>query len=411
MNKRWKFCKKFIFLFICIYFFLYVNSKQFLFSDLILPIWEYIIPIFAKLLGAQKEVKYTITGSGDSIFHYYQVLYFAISSLLLAVIIFVVDRKRAHYKTPLKWLMVLLRYYLFSQMLLYGLAKLFVLQFPEPRTDILDSNFGDVHPMALLWTFMGYSQPYTMFTGILELTGGLFLLSRKTVKLGLFITLGVMANVMMLNYFYAVPVKLLSTHLVVICLLLVSFYSKDFISFFLKNEIVNPTIVEDIVPVKWQKIKAFIKWVVLTGFIGFSIYNNIDSYYSFGAGSKNISLKGEYQVEQFTAYSKDHKPKMVSDTLQWKELIINESNAIVVFKETNDWHMYKLDVDKKEVNFKKDKSAIAQKLKYHKISSKHLTLTGKFYNDSIHVKLMKEPSKYRLNRIKFKWIQERPYSE
>jgi len=68
--------------------------------------------------------------------------------------------------------------------------------------------------MGLLWTFMAASKGYQIFTGAAEVLGGILLLWKRTTTLGALTVFGVMANVMALNFFYDVPVKLLSTHLV-----------------------------------------------------------------------------------------------------------------------------------------------------------------------------------------------------
>ena len=67
--------------------------------------------------------------------------------------------------------------------------------------------------MGLAWTFLGFSKGYNLFMGVAELMAGL-LLFRRTVAIGAIITLMTTANVMAVNYFYDVPVKIVSTALV-----------------------------------------------------------------------------------------------------------------------------------------------------------------------------------------------------
>jgi hypothetical protein len=108
-------------------------------------------------------------------------------------------------------------------MVSYGLAKLgsFSNQFSEPGTWRLAQSYGDSSPMGLLWTFMGSSRPYTYFAGAAELLGGFLLLWRRTALLGAFVSVGVMLNVMLMNFCYDVPVKLFSAHLVAAALVIV----------------------------------------------------------------------------------------------------------------------------------------------------------------------------------------------
>ena len=67
--------------------------------------------------------------------------------------------------------------------------------------------------MGLLWTFMGASESYTIFSGISEMAGGLLVTARRTTLLGALVCIGVLGNIVMLNFSYDVPVKLLSCHL------------------------------------------------------------------------------------------------------------------------------------------------------------------------------------------------------
>jgi hypothetical protein len=48
-------------------------------------------------------------------------------------------------------------------------------QFPAPTQDRLMQSYGDSSPMGLLWTFMGASEPYTMFVGFAEMISGILL--------------------------------------------------------------------------------------------------------------------------------------------------------------------------------------------------------------------------------------------
>ena len=102
---------------------------------------------------------------------------------------------------------VTLRYLLGVVMLIYGGLKIVPVQFPVPGAEDLLRPLGERTPMALLWTFMGVSPAYVVFSGLAEALGGALLLWRRTTTLGALIVAGVTANVVMLNFAYDVPVK------------------------------------------------------------------------------------------------------------------------------------------------------------------------------------------------------------
>ncbi|MGY0037489.1 hypothetical protein [Pedobacter sp. NJ-S-72] len=99
----------------------------------------------------------------------------------------------------------------------YGMAKIIKLQFPFPSNYRMIQAYGDSSPMGLAWTFLGFSKGYNLFMGIAEVMG-ILLLFRRTLTIGAIIALMTTANVMAINYFYDVPVKILSTALVLMCI-------------------------------------------------------------------------------------------------------------------------------------------------------------------------------------------------
>ena len=237
MNSKWSWPKSMAFLFLFVYIILWSNSSQFLFTFLLEPLWQKVIPWFASLVGHPTEISIFTNGSGDTTYNYYQVLFFAIVALIVDTGITFLDRYRDNYETLLRWLTVFIRYYLAAQLINYGLVKMFYLQFTAPSAYRLEQPLGEFSPMGLLWTFMGFSKGYTIFTGAAEFIAGLLLLSRRTTTLGALASFGVMVNVMFLNYCYDVPVKLLSTHMVFLSLFLIAQDGKRLIQLFITNPV------------------------------------------------------------------------------------------------------------------------------------------------------------------------------
>lgn len=163
-----------------------------------------------------------LNGSGDTTFAYINLFVWFILSLVVAVIWSLSDWRKTDYRIIKDLLRSYLRYVIAFSMLGYGLAKFgwATSQFPEPSIGQLMKTYGDASPMNLVWTFMGSSRPYTMFAGLAEVIGALLLIWRRTSTLGALVVLGVMTNVMMLNFCYDVPVKIYSFHLVCMALYL-----------------------------------------------------------------------------------------------------------------------------------------------------------------------------------------------
>ncbi len=163
------------------------------------------------------------TGSGDTALSW-------IGSLALVLVALVgciawtigseLRGKRLEYRTMFAYLHLALRFSLAATLLGYGFSKIFDVQFSPPGMTTLNERYGDSSPMALLWTFMGYSVPYTVASGVAEFVPGILLLFRRTATLGALIACAVFVNVVALNFCYDVPVKLYSSTLLLLSLFL-----------------------------------------------------------------------------------------------------------------------------------------------------------------------------------------------
>ncbi len=161
-------------------------------------------------------------GSGDTTMGYLTIFNYFCLAFALAVIWTVLLRNVPRRDASVDLMRSFLRYVLAFAMLGYGLAKVNMdrNQFPEISAFRLDKTWGDTSPMGLVWGFMGASRPYTIFAGRGEVLAAGLLIWRHTALLGAMVAVGVMTNVLMLNYCYDVPVKIYSTHLVVMALLI-----------------------------------------------------------------------------------------------------------------------------------------------------------------------------------------------
>ncbi len=112
-------------------------------------------------------------------------------------------------------------YYLGWVLLKYGLDKLFKCQFYLPEPNILYSRVGDLDKDILFWSSMGSSYSYNIFMGLSEIIPGILLCFGKTRKLGLLLALGVLLNVVAINFSFDISVKLFSSFLLLITVYLI----------------------------------------------------------------------------------------------------------------------------------------------------------------------------------------------
>ena len=107
-------------------------------------------------------------------------------------------------------------------MFYYGLAKVIPTQFPPPSLVTLVEPVGNLSRTDLLWTFIGASTAYQIFTGCAEVLGGILLVVPRTTMLGALICLADMIQVFVLNMTYDFGLKLISFHLILMSLILLA---------------------------------------------------------------------------------------------------------------------------------------------------------------------------------------------
>ena len=162
------------------------------------------------------------TGSGDTTYSWLQAGCMLALAIVATAAWSIADRRRARYDRLEAGLRLYARGALAVAMLSYGLAKLFVAQFPFPSAGQLAQPLGELSRQRLLWVSMGASPAYSVFTGAAETLGGLLLLFNRTVPLGALVSFACLANVVALNFCYDVPVKQYSMQLLLLSMFLLA---------------------------------------------------------------------------------------------------------------------------------------------------------------------------------------------
>ncbi len=411
MNTKWSFPTKALFIFFFIYVLLYTASCQFVFTPILNPFWKVLVPSFARAVGFVGEMKTSPNGSGDTSYDYYMLLFFIVISLATTTGIGLVIKNNKKYDTLLGTIVVLVRYFLSFQMINYGLAKLFYLQFVFPTASRLDQALGDFSPMGLLWTFMGYSQPYTVFTGLLEFVGGLLLLTRRTTTFGAMLTFGVMANVMMMNYCYDVPVKLLSTHMVFLAAFLIWLDRKRLLNFLLLNKAAARRSNTDVVPTIYRPARDWIKWSLIVLYLAFSVFRMIKMAENRKANKEYFF--GRHDVENFVAIDEKGNQLLEDEKTPWKTFYQSWKGYSTVKTKSDQQLFFRFtpDYENNTLNFQSRTDTASYKLKFESLDSTLVHVYGKFEKDSLSFDLRKyDQSNYLLVKTGFRWVNEYPFN-
>jgi hypothetical protein len=274
------------------------------------------------LLGLEQDIEYRMTGSGDTSFDWVLLVTFVGLAALVALAWSVIARRSPARIELAPLVRSLVRHLVASNMLAYGAIKVFSSQFGDVEPQMLVRTFGEMSPMALLWSFMAYSDVYETFGGLAEMAGGVLLLFRRTTTLGALVTIGVMSNVVVLNYCYDVPVKLLSTQLLLAAFWLVAPDVRRLLDVFVRGRGVAPLELEPWPrTVRARRAAMALKLAFIGGqATGLAAYF-VDEQRS--KGEPRDPLLGVYEVESFLRDGEE-LPALLGDARRWRRVGIYE---------------------------------------------------------------------------------------
>ncbi len=427
---QWTITQKLFFRFFFAFFLLYiffnpnagVPKADWLFEKYIEPFHRLIPWIGRHILHLSKEITVFTNGSGDTTYDYLILLFLFFIAVLACLVWSIVDRKRASYNVLFYWLTTIVRYYLAITMLTYGYAKVFKLQFPFPGLHRLLEPYGDSSPMGVAWTFMGYSQGYNYFTGFAEVISGLLLFFRRTTAIGALLAFIVSANIMAMNYCFDIPVKLLSSAMVLMSLFLLgNNIRKLFGLFFRGRNITLSTARPPLIRKKALRISLMVvKALLVIYVVAFYAFGSFDSMRKYGDNAPRPPLYGIYSTKLFLL-NKDTLAALQTDTLRWKQLVIDGGadypyGYMKMMNDSLKGYAVKIDTTLHLLAISDySDSAKNWNLHYRNPAKDSLVLWGSRLwgqqADSVLIALTLYPlNNFRLSSRGFHWINEYPYN-
>ena len=407
---------------------------RFLFSYLVIYIWPFpwlFIPyswtvlgplqgLFARLtnavgpllLGKDYVASTALWASGDTSYRYVQTFVVLMLALICTIVWSLVDRRRWVYEKLSAGLNVFVRYYLAQALLLYGFRKIFPLQFQAPTLSRLTETYGDSSRMGLLWTFMGTSPAYAMFTGIGELLAGTLLLFRRTRLLGAILAAIVMTHVFVLNLTYDVPVKLYSFHLLFMSLFLIAPDAQRLANLFLLNKPINPEMPG---PVSVDRKLGWLRIIAKTGMIYliffYPLYSAVkedEELAHIVSAHEADNLQGEFEVSCFIVNS-DTLPASKNEPRRWKNLRLGGNSMQITYMDgmSIPWSCSIRNGSKKIKVLSKDLSTTGE-FRFEK-EGEWLSLHGKLNEDSLRIVSRYTSANAFLLYREFHWISEEPF--
>lgn len=369
-------------------------------------LWNWIVPHLARAVF-HKEVAVVFNGSGDRTFDFLFVACLLLIALVITIVWTLFDRKRLSYPTLHRWLDIYVRFSLGTAMIGYGAFKVISSQFPAPTLDRLMQSYGDSSPMGLLWTFMGASEPYTMFVGFAEMVAGILLFPRRTRTLGALMSVGVLSNVVALNFSYDVPVKLYSSHLLAMAVFLLLPDVGRLVNFFILNRPIESVRVQ---PLFGRKLlhrgSVVVASVFVISVVGISLAL---SYEQRSVVNERSPLYGDWEVQDFSL------AQTTPTDQRWQHVIFDSIGRTFV-QTAADAHQRlftDLDQEKRTLTFhKREDPDWSSVLTYEQVSPEVITLSGKLNGSDMTARLHRNGQrKFLLTDRGFHWINEFPFNK
>ena len=356
------------------------------------------------------------TGSGDKAFDWIATFCLLVFAIFATVIWSVIDRRRDNYVTLYKWFRLAIRFALSSQMILYGMDKVFPLQMSFPSLTTLVEPFGNLSPSAVLWSSIGVSAAYEIFTGCAEMLGGVLLIVPRTTVLGALVCLADLTQVFVLNMTYNVGVKKDSFHFLLLALFLLAPDYQRLVSFFFLNRTVGPSREPQLFRTRRANRMALAAQVIFGVWLA---YNSWGLWHVRGVGPNSSgrpksALYGIWDVGQLSIEGQIRAP-LLTDYDRWRRVIFDFPDRAAFQRMDSSFARYGASISSTDDTVtltKDDDKNWKANFNFQRAAQDQLILDGEMDNHKVqmHLELVDRRNFLLLNRG-FHWIQEYPFNE
>jgi hypothetical protein len=346
------------------------------------PLLGYYTHLWDPLVQLVHKTEVLPNGSGDTTWNWVHLFLTIAIAAAGSIVWSLIDRRATDDAKLRAGLRVVCRFALASAMISYAVIKLIQTQFVAPSLDRLTQPIGQTSPMGLLWTFMGASYGYNLFTGAGELLGGLLLTTRRTTLVGAILSAAIMGHVLVLNLCYDVPVKIFSGMLLLVALYLIAPDAKRLAALLFAG------------PERAAAWKIGIRTVLVLTFVAFSFYE-----------AREFSKIRYAQSEHYGIWSVDANTGAQAN---WQHVVFDYKDSVAIHF-ADDTHMrYRIFGNQLK---RRDDPKFAAPWSMERVDANTLTVATTLDGKTIHATLHKDPPReFPLTSRGFHWISEYPFN-
>jgi len=367
------------------------------------------------VFGATQPLVVSGSGSGDKTFDWVQAFCFLVIAAVVTTVWSVVARRRENHVRLHTWFRLFLRFALGSTLISYGASKAIPLQMPYPSLSRLVEPFGHFSPMGVLWSSIGASRPYEIFTGCAELIAGILLIIPSTVTLGALVSLGCMIQVFILNMTYDVPVKLFSFHLVLMSLFLLAPDARRLLNLLVLNRPADRSPVPQ--PggtARAIRIGVILQFVLGAYLVGMNIRGAVQAWTLYGGGAPKSPLYGIWNVAYMSIDDVERAP-LITDNDRWRRVVFDRPTALTFQRMDDTFARFgsKINMETKSLTLtKQDDPKWTANFSFQKPAADRMILQGEMDGKKVQMRLDLFPrEQFLLVRRGFNWIQEYPFNQ
>jgi hypothetical protein len=349
--------------------------------------------------------------SGDTAFHWIQNAWLLVLAVVITAVWLMLHPDRDRERFWHAWFRVFLRLAMAAQMFYYGMAKIIPTQFPPPSLVTLVEAVGNLSLSDLLWTWVGASTPYQMFTGGAEMAAGVLLLFPRTTTLGALIGFADMLQVFVLNMTYDFGLKQISFHYLLMFAFLLAPDARRLGNVFLFNRTAEPSADPPLFATARANRRALVAQVVFGLYlIGMFTWIATRSYYAAGGpGEPRSPLYGIWNIEELSVDG-DARPAVLNDyDRRWRRAIFDTPN-VMVFQRTDDSFAHyeaAIDTDSRAIALtKRGGGNWRASFTYDRPTADRLVLAGTMDGYKLRLRLrLLDFDTFRLLNSRFRWVR------
>jgi len=413
---------RFVFRFSVVYFTLYALATQIIGGVILTPWFSFpalgnvrpmrtITEWLAEHVFDLRPPLVFIGNSGDTAFHWVQNAWLLVLAILITAAWLMLQPRHDRERTWHTWFRVFIRFALAAQMFYYGMAKIIPTQFPPPSLVTLVESVGNLSLSDLLWTWVGSSTPYQIFTGCAEMASGILLLFPQTTMLGALIGMADMLQVFVLNMTYDFGLKQISLHYLLMFTFLLAPDARRLANVLVLNRLAEPSSQRDLFATPRANRIARVAQVAFGIYlIGMFTWVATRSYNAPGGpGEPRSPLYGIWNIDEMSV-DEESRPAVLNDyDRRWRRVIF-DTPSVVVFQRTDDSFAHyeaSIDTSSRAIALtKRNGGTWRASFTFDRPSQDRVVLDGTMDGYKLRLRLRRvDLDTFRLLNSRFRWVR------